>query len=64
MSASKQYYIKNGKYVIRENPLYEPNHCFTVTKCDKCGEYYEAWCEVKHICEKQNSYPQDDKAVD
>ena len=41
----------------RKNPNYPPWHCFTVRKCPKCGEHYEPFCELKHICKKQNSYP-------
>ena len=41
----------------RKNPNYPPWHCFTVVKCKKCGEHYEPFCELKHICKKQNSYP-------
>ncbi|MCM1223148.1 MAG: hypothetical protein NC548_52725 [Lachnospiraceae bacterium] len=42
---------------MRKNPKYPPGHCFTVVKCEKCGESYEPFCELKHICRKQNSYP-------
>lgn len=45
----------------RKNPEYPPWHCFTVTKCEKCGELYEPICELKHICKKQNSYPNESK---
>ena len=41
----------------RKNPNYPPWHCFTVVKCEKCGEHYEPICSLKHICKKQNSYP-------
>ena len=40
---------------IRLNPAYDAGHCFTVTKCDKCGEWYEA--DKEHKCREQNSYP-------
>ncbi len=45
----------------RKNPNYPPWHCFTVTTCEKCGELYEPICELKHICKKQNSYPNESK---
>lgn len=41
----------------RKNPKYPHGHCFTVRKCKKCEEFYEPICELKHICKKQNSYP-------
>lgn len=41
----------------RNNPPYPEWHCFTVRTCEKCGEYYEPICSLKHICKKQNSYP-------
>lgn len=43
----------------RKNPEYPPEHCFTVRECEKCGEFYEPLCEMKHICKKQNSYPKE-----
>lgn len=43
----------------RNNPAYPPEHCFTVRKCEKCEELYEPFCELKHICKKQNSYPKE-----
>jgi len=49
---TKHYYGKHGS---RMNPNYPPFHCFTVCKCEKCGEMFEA--DKKHICKKQNSYP-------
>lgn len=39
----------------RDNPNYPPWHCFTVCKCTKCSEWYEA--DREHICKKKNSYP-------
>jgi len=30
-------------------------HQFTVCRCEKCGEGYEA--DRKHVCRKENSYP-------
>lgn len=48
----------------RKNPKYPPHHCFTVVKCEKCGELYEPICELKHICKKQNSYPVEVKIGD
>lgn len=45
---------------MRKNPKYPPWHCFSVVKCRKCGEKYEPFCELKHICRKQNSYPVED----
>lgn len=44
-----------GEHGARMNPNYPPFHCFTVCKCDKCGEDYEA--DRLHICKTQNSYP-------
>lgn len=41
----------------RKNPPYPLGHCFTMVKCEKCGEYYEPICICEHICKKQNSYP-------
>lgn len=41
----------------RKNPKYPFGHCFTLCECEKCGEYYEESCKLKHICRKQNSYP-------
>lgn len=43
--------------VNRNNSKYPPWHCITVRKCTKCGEMYEPFCELQHICKKQNSYP-------
>ncbi|MCH5199003.1 MAG: hypothetical protein J1E34_08865 [Oscillospiraceae bacterium] len=43
----------------RDNPNYPPGHCFTVTKCEKCGEGYEA--DKEHICRKKNSWPNKDE---
>lgn len=39
----------------RDNPKYPSGHCFTVTKCEKCGEMFEAAYE--HVCRKKNSWP-------
>lgn len=39
----------------RLNPVYDATQYFTVTKCNNCGEYYEA--DKEHICRFQNSYP-------
>lgn len=39
----------------RDNPPYDPDHCFTVTRCEKCGEFYEA--DKPHICRRRNSWP-------
>ncbi len=47
-------------YNYRDNPDYEPWHCFTLCKCSKCGEYHEA--ALEHICRKKNSYPEEDFA--
>lgn len=47
-------------YNYRDNPDYEPGHCFTICKCEKCGEYYEA--ALEHTCRKRNSYPLEDFA--
>lgn len=44
--------------LLRKNPKYPPWHCMTVVECPKCGESYEPICELKHICKKQNSYPE------
>ena len=44
-----------GKRGSRMNPDYPPYHCFTVCRCDKCGEDYEA--DRKHVCKIENSYP-------
>lgn len=49
---TKHYY---GKHGTRMNPNYPPHHVFTVCRCEKCGEDYEA--DRKHICKQQNSYP-------
>lgn len=43
--------VKGG----RDNPLYDPDHCFTVTQCDECGEFYEA--DKPHVCRRRNSWP-------
>lgn len=48
----KQYYKGYG---YRDNPIYPPWHCMTLTRCEKCGELFEASDE--HICQKKNSYP-------
>ena len=45
----------------RKNPDYPLYHRFTVRRCDKCGEWFEPICALKHICKKQNSYPLDKK---
>ena len=60
------YKRENGhfKTVYRRNPSYEPWHCFTTTRCKKCGESYEPFCEAEHICEKQNSYPFNESEVE
>lgn len=47
-------------YNYRDNPNYEPGHCFTICKCEKCGEYHEA--ALEHICRRRNSYPIEDFA--
>lgn len=44
-------------YLYRDNPEYPAGHCFTICRCEKCGEYYEA--SMNHICCKKNSYPLD-----
>ena len=36
------------------NPPYDPGHCFTVVRCEKCGEYYEP--DKEHVCRKKNSW--------
>ena len=47
----------------RANPDYPLVHCFTLTKCEKCGEWFEAdppmWRGQNwtHVCKKRNSYP-------
>lgn len=48
----RQYYPKYG---YRDNPYYPPDHCMTLTRCNDCGEVFEA--DREHICKKQNSYP-------
>lgn len=48
----KQYYQGAG---VRDNPKYPIGHCMTLTKCDECGELYEA--DKAHVCRKKNSYP-------
>ena len=66
MLKKKPYHkIKDNRRVVvyRNNPDYPAGHCFTLVKCKDCGEYYEADCEAKHICEKQNSYPMDESEV-
>jgi hypothetical protein len=50
----KQYYKGYG---YRDNPNYPPYHCMTLTRCEDCGELFEA--SDKHICKKKNSYPWD-----
>lgn len=40
----------------RDNPNYPSGHAFTLCRCNKCGEYYEA--SYEHICKKKNSYPE------
>ena len=45
----------------RKNPNYPPWHCFTVATCKKCGEYFEPFCRLEHICKKQNSYPKEEE---
>lgn len=49
-------------YDYRDNPDYPAGHCFTVTKCEKCGEYYEA--SYEHACRKKNSYPPEGLGID
>ena len=44
----------------RNNPEYPHGQCFAVRECEKCGEFYEPFCEMKHICKKQNSYPKEE----
>lgn len=44
------------KHLKRDNPNYPPGHCMTITKCEKCGEGYEA--DKEHICMKKNSWPE------
>lgn len=50
----------------RENPDYPLVHCFMLTKCEKCGEWYEAappmWRgkDWTHVCKKRNSYPDEE----
>ena len=39
----------------RDNPNYPAGHCFTLCRCEKCGEGYEA--SYEHICRQRNSYP-------
>lgn len=51
---SKVYKV-NGKTVTRINPNYAAGQCFTLTKCEDCGEWYET--DRLHICRTQNSYP-------
>ncbi len=46
------------KYGKRDNPDYDPGHCFTAVRCEKCGEYYEA--DRHHVCRKKNSWPFDE----
>lgn len=53
----KQFYREHG---WRDNPFYPPYHCMTLTRCEKCGEMFEASDE--HICRKKNSYPWDMEA--
>jgi hypothetical protein len=43
--------------IERKNPNYPSWHRFTVAECEKCGDFYEPDCRLKHICKKQNSYP-------
>lgn len=50
----KKYYQKYG---YRDNPYYPPYHYMTMTRCEDCGELYEA--DKKHVCRKENSYPWD-----
>lgn len=51
----KKKYKVNGETLTRFNPDYEAGHCFTVTKCRDCREWYES--DRLHICRTQNSYP-------
>jgi len=67
MLERRHYYKReNGhiKTVYRRNPNYPIWHCFTTTRCKKCGESYEPCCEAEHICEKQNSYPFNESEVE
>ena len=54
----------------RENPDYPLVHCFTLTKCEKCGEWFEAdppmWRgqDWTHVCKKRNSYPDEEMRYD
>lgn len=50
---SKVYKV-NDKTVTRINPDYDAGQCFTLIKCEDCGEWYEAG--RLHICKIQNSY--------
>ena len=50
----KQYYKGHG---YRDNPIYPPWHCMTLTRCADCGELFEA--SYEHICKAKNSYPWD-----
>lgn len=43
-------------YYYRDNPDYPAGHCFTICRCEKCGEYHEA--ALEHICKRKNSYPE------
>lgn len=68
MGLERRLYRKwlDGKFVTvyRNNPNYPPWHCFTTVRCDKCHENYEPYCEAKHVCLKQNSYPHDEREVE
>lgn len=45
----------------RNNPIYPTWYQGTFALCEKCGESYEPYCKLPHICKKQNSYPQKDE---
>lgn len=46
----------------RENPDCLVFHYFTLTRCEKCGEWYEGLDgqDLTHVCKKRNSYPDEE----
>ena len=52
----KQFYEGFG---YRLNPVYPVDYQGTFTRCEKCGESYEA--DREHVCRWKNSYPWDMK---